>query len=301
MEGLIPLLFKEEVTDVSLSLSLSLSHHLPIPPQGHAAHNKPVDFAIASFTNLWQALWLGKIKQTTRHTLTKWMLTLMFRKFGMRLIGTMCSGYGHSGLRAAFQVLRLLSLRPPPRPQLLCRRDPMSNWLQHISLRRCMGDGNLWWRVICLQCTWQRVCGPYLRSKWNWNLWSKWNWQCSWRKDSCWSWLPRMRSSLLMSMMDWITFFVAIPAKIISWRPSSLLTRRVQWWRSSFWEERFRLNRVKTCLSFCERNTAEIKTLLKARGWCQPPWLGFCETWQATNQKSTSMTRRSVLSNTRKF
>ena len=31
---------------------------------------------------------------------------------------------------------------------------------------------------------------------------------------------------------------------------------------------------------------------IKARGWCQPPWLGFGESWQATSQKSTSMTRR---------
>ena len=31
---------------------------------------------------------------------------------------------------------------------------------------------------------------------------------------------------------------------------------------------------------------------LKARGWCQLPWLGFGESWQATSQKSTSMTRR---------
>ena len=30
----------------------------------------------------------------------------------------------------------------------------------------------------------------------------------------------------------------------------------------------------------------------KARGWCQPPWLSFGESWQATSQKSTSMTRR---------
>ena len=30
----------------------------------------------------------------------------------------------------------------------------------------------------------------------------------------------------------------------------------------------------------------------KARGWCQPPWLGFGESWQATSQKSTSMTRQ---------
>ena len=30
----------------------------------------------------------------------------------------------------------------------------------------------------------------------------------------------------------------------------------------------------------------------KARGWCQPPWLGFGESWQATSQKSTSVTRR---------
>ena len=32
--------------------------------------------------------------------------------------------------------------------------------------------------------------------------------------------------------------------------------------------------------------------IIKARGWCQPTWLGFGESWQATSQKSTSVTRR---------
>ena len=30
----------------------------------------------------------------------------------------------------------------------------------------------------------------------------------------------------------------------------------------------------------------------KARGWCQPPWLGFCWNWQAISQKSTWLNRR---------
>ena len=41
---------------------------------------------------------------------------------------------------------------------------------------------------------------------------------------------------------------------------------------------------------------------LKARGWCQPPWLGLGESWQATSQKKAlRCLDGSFLSNSRKF
>ena len=58
-----------------------------------------------------------------------------------------------------------------------------------------------------------------------------------------------------------------------------------------FLHHRKRLTGITGCASAIQRTLVAgncdllYSFELKARGWCQPPWLGFGESWQATSQK----------------